>query len=170
MYSRYSFEAPLSVPHALDRLGRLIRPRQSRWDAVEAALSWEQKSVPFVGKIEGDRFTIRRVIPYRNDFRPVISGHVVPIVPGSRIDIVLRLTLPVAVVMVVWLALACVAAAAGVWHSIRTSDARGLLAVALPLFGCGLVSLAFIPEKRKAIKILADALTDPPPTASRGSP
>jgi hypothetical protein len=154
MYSRYSFETPLSVAQVLERLGRVIRPRQSRWEAVEP--------VPFVGKIEGERFTIRRVLPYRNDFRPVISGHVVPIVSGSRIDIVLRLTLPVAMVMGVWLAFASVAAAVGLWHSIRTSDTRRLLGVVLPLFGCGLVAVGFIPEKRKAIRLLTDALTDPP--------
>lgn len=50
------------------------------------------------------------------------------------------------------------------------SNARGLLALALPLFGCGLVAEAFIPEKRKAIAILTDALADTPfqPTSGAG--
>lgn len=74
---------------------------------------------------------------------------------------VLRLTAPVAVVMAVWLAMAFVAAAAGLSHSLRTSDARGLLALAFPLFGCALVAVGFIHEQRKAVKLLTDALADP---------
>jgi hypothetical protein len=164
MYSRQTIETRLSVTQALERLARVIRPPHSRWEAVEAGLSWEEEAVPpFVGRIDGNHFIIRRVIRYRNSFRPLISGRVAPVVSGSRIDIVLRLTAPVALVMGVWLAMAFAAAAAGVWHSLRTSEARGLLALAFPVFGCGLVTLGFIPEKRKAIKLLTDALADMTP-------
>jgi len=161
MYSRYTLDTQLSVSQVLDRLAGLIRSRHSAWEAMEAGFSWERTSVPFVGTIAGDRFMIRRVIRHRNDFRPLISGHVVPLASGSRIDVVLRLTAPVAVVMAVWLAMAFAAAAAGVSHSIRTSDARGLLALAFPLFGCVLVAVGSISEKRKAIKLLTEALADP---------
>ena len=113
---------------------------------------------PFEGTIAGDRFVIRRVIRYRNSFRPLISGRVSAVASGSRIDIVLTLTAPVAVVMSGWLAMAFAAAAAGLWHSIRTSDASGLIALAFPVFGCGLVALGFIPEKRKALEILTEVL------------
>jgi hypothetical protein len=165
MYSRYTLETRLPVSQALERLARVIRPRHSRGEAVEAGLSWDQKSEPpLVGRIDGNDFIVRRVIRYRNSFRPRISGHVAPVVSGSRIDIVLRLTAPVALVMVVWLAMALAAATAGVWHSIRTSEARGLLALAFPLLGCGLVAVGFIPEKRKAIELLTDALAVPTPT------
>ena len=128
------------------------------WEAVEAGLSWKEESVPFAGIIDGDHFVIRRIIRYRNSFLPVITGHVIPVDSGSRIDIVLRLTVPVAVVMVGWLGVACFAAAAGLSYAIRTADTRGLLVLAFPLFGCGLVAAGFIPEKRKAINILTEAL------------
>jgi hypothetical protein len=36
--------------------------------------------------------------------------------------------------------------------------------LAFPLFGCGLVAVGFIPEKRKAIELLTDALADTTPT------
>ena len=159
MYSRAILETRLPMGQALEQLARIIRPPQSRWEVFEASLSWHRKSwPPFVGSIDGDRFNIRRAIPYRNSFRPLISGRVVAVASGSRIDLVSRLTTPVAVVMAIWLAMASVAAAAGVWQAIRTSEPRGLLALALPLFGCGLVALGFIPEKRKAINLLRDAL------------
>jgi hypothetical protein len=168
MYSRYTLETRLPMTQVLERLARVIRPRRSRWEALEAGLSWEQESEPpFVGRIDGDRFIIRRIIRYRNSFLPLISGHVAPVASGSRIDIVLRLRAPVAVVMVVWLTMAFAAAAAGLWHTIRTSDARGLIAVVFPLFGCGLVAVGFIPEKRRAIKILTDALTEETEALSR---
>jgi hypothetical protein len=53
---------------------------------------------------------------------------------------------------------AFIAAAAGLWKSIRTSDARGLLTLAFPLFGCGFVAAGFIREKRKALEIPTAAL------------
>ena len=159
MYSRTILETRLPMAQALEQLARIIRPRQSRGEVFEASLWWHRKPwPPFVGSIDGDRFTMRRVIPYRNSFRPLISGRVVPVASGSRIDLVIRLTTPVAVVMTVWLAMASVAAAAGVWHSIRTSEPGGLLALAFPLFGCTLVAIGFIPEKRKAVALLRDAL------------
>jgi hypothetical protein len=101
---------------------------------------------------------MRRAIQYRNSFLPVIAGHVAPVGSGSRIDIVLRLTAPIGLFMVVWLTGAFIAAAAGLWRSIRTSDARGLITLAFPLFGCGFVAAGFVPEKRKALKILTAAL------------
>jgi hypothetical protein len=158
MYSRQTLETGLTVSEVLDRLATIIRPRHSFWEAVEAGLSWEQKSRPFVGKIDGHRFTIRRAIQYRNSFLPRIAGHVAPVGSGSRIDIVLRLSTPVGLFMAVWLAGAFAAAVAGVWQSIRTSTTDGLLLLAFPLFGCGFVAGGFIPEKRKAIKLLTAAL------------
>jgi hypothetical protein len=68
--------------------------------------------------------------------------------------------------MAAWLAMAFAAAAGCVQHSIRTSDARGLLALGFPLFGCGLVALGFIPERRKAIQLLTEALAEPRPDTS----
>ena len=60
-------------------------------------------------------------------------------------------------VMTMWLAAASVGAAVGVGSWLNTGEARGLLALLLPLFGCGLILVGFVPEKRKAVKLFADA-------------
>ena len=161
MYSRHRLQTGLSVSQALERLGRVIRPRKSKWHTSEASLATLDSAPPFIGRIEGHRFTIRRAIPYRNDFAPIISGQVVPDGSGARIDVVFKVTVGVAAIIIVGF----VVAATGVWYSIRASEARGLMTLGLALFGCLTLAIGFFPEKRKAIRILSDALAEPPPSA-----
>jgi hypothetical protein len=75
---------------------------------------------------------------------------------------VLRTSVPVVIVMTIWLAAAVVGATVGVSSWLETRDSRGLLGLFLPVFGCVLILGGFIPEKRKAVKLLRDAL-DPTP-------
>jgi hypothetical protein len=163
MYSRCTLQSRLTVPDALQRLSQNVRPRRSRWEAIGSAFSWDPKNErPFVGTITGDYFRIRRVIGYRNSFLPVIFGRATPDVYGSRIEVVLRVSTPVITVMTIWLAAGVVGAAVGVSSWLEPSDARGLLALLLPAVGCGLILGGFIPEKRKAVKLLRDALDATP--------
>jgi hypothetical protein len=71
--------------------------------------------------------------------------------------------------MAVWLAAGSVGATVGVWSWLETGDARGLLAVLLPLSGCGLIVIGFVPERRKAVKLLGEVFetTSHRPLASR---
>jgi hypothetical protein len=146
MYARHRFQTGLSVSQALERLARVIRT---------------DSTPPFAGRIERHRFTMRRRIPYRNDFAPVICGQVVPDGSGARIDLVFKVTVPVAVIMIVGFGVA----AAGVAHSIQASEARALMTLVLPLFSGLLLAIGFFPEKRTAIRILSDALAEPPRSA-----
>lgn len=155
MYSRRSFRTALSPQEALLRLSRVVGPPQSRWPAIEAGAARRQRE-PFVGIIDGERFRIRRTIDYRNNFLPVISGRVEPDAAGSRIDIVVKLKPAVAAVMILWLSAMSFAAAAGVWQSVQTGKAKGLAGLLLPFFGFVLVAIAFVPEKRKALTLLAE--------------
>ena len=155
MYSRRSFRTALSPQEALLRLSRVVGPPQSRWPAIEAGAARRQRE-PFVGIIDGERFRIRRTIDYRNNFLPVISGRIEPDAAGSRIDIVVTLKPAVAAVMILWLSAMSFAAAAGVWQSAQTGEAKGLAALLLPFFGFVLVAVAFVPEKRKALTLLAE--------------
>jgi hypothetical protein len=163
MYSRCTLQSRLTVPDALNRLSRNVGPRRSRWQKIESVFSGDPKNEPaFEGTITGDHFRIRRVIRYRNSFLPVIVGRVTPDIDGSRIDVVLRVSTPVIIVMTIWLAAAVVGAYTGVSSWLGTRDARWLLALLLPVFGCGLILGGFIPEKRTAVKLLCDALDSTP--------
>jgi hypothetical protein len=155
MYSRCSFRTALSPQEALLRLSRIVGPPQSRWQAIEAGPA-RQLREPFVGIIDGERFRIRRVIDYRNNFLPVISGKIAPDRTGSRVDIVVKLKPAVAVAMILWLGAMSFAAAAAVWQSVQIGEVKGLAALLLPIFGFVLVAIAFVPEKRKALKLLAE--------------
>ena len=155
MYSRCSLRTALSPQEALLRLSRIVGPPPPRWQAIEAGAA-RQPREPFVGIIDGERFRIRRAIDYRNNFLPVISGRIAPDATGSRIDIVVKLKPAVAAVMILWLSAMSFGAAAGVWQSVQTGEAKGLAALLLPFFGFVLVAIAFVPEKRKALTLLAE--------------
>ena len=145
----------MSPQEALLRLSHIVGPPQSRWHAIEAGPARQQRE-PFVGIIDGERFRIRRRIDYRNNFLPVISGRIAPHATGSRIDIVVKLKPAIAVVMILWLSAMSFGAAVAVWQSVQTGQAKGLAALLLLLFGFVLVAIAFVPEKRKALKLLSE--------------
>jgi hypothetical protein len=163
MYSRCTLHTPLSAADALQRLSQLVRPRHSFSEAVDAALTWNNTAeAPFVGTITDHRFRIRRPIRYRNSFLPIVFGEVSQQANGSRIDLTLRVSGPVGAFMTLWLAAAFFGAGAGVRHWLQTGDVRALLALFLPLFGCLLILVGFISERRKALNLLAAALETTP--------
>lgn len=156
MYYRCTLKTRLAPTEVLERLARMTRPRGASRHAVYGDLSWVQPSEPyFVGQVAGHSFRLQRIIRYRNHFLPVILGRVTPDVDGSKIDVVLRVRGPVAVVMTACLAAAMVGSVAGVW--VQGGQHQGLFALFLLGFGLMLTAVGFIPETRKAIKLLRDA-------------
>lgn len=163
MYSRCSLQTQLTPSDALQRLSRIVGPRRSVWKAVEGGLTGNAQSEPrFVGIITGDRFQIRRAIGYRNHFLPIVVGRISAAPDGSRIDLVVRVRAAVGVTMTLWLVATLVAASAAVWHWWQSDDWRSLLALFLPAFGCVLILVGFVPERRRAVELLADALDATP--------
>jgi hypothetical protein len=163
MYSRCTLYTPLSAADALQRLSQIVRPRRSFSHAFNAALTWNGASEPpFIGTITDRRFRIRRPIRYRNSFLPIVFGEISQQANVSRIDLTLRVSGPVGAFMTLWLAAAFFGAGAGVRFWLQTGDVRALLALSLPLFGCLLILVGFIPERRKALNLLAAAFETTP--------
>ncbi len=159
MYSRCTLYTYLSASDALQRLSLIVGPRRSFSHTVNAALSWNSTSdPPFVGTITDHRFRIRRAIWYRNSFLPIVLGEVSQQSQGCKIDLILRVSAPVGAFMTLWLAGAFFGAGAAVWYWLQTGDARALFVLFLPLFGCVLILIGFVPERRKAVSLLAAAL------------
>ena len=156
MYSRCTLHTHLSAAEALQRLSHIVRPRHSLSEAVNAALTWNDASEPpFVGTITDHRFQIRRPIRYRNGFLPIVLGEISQQANGSRIDLTLRVSMAVGVIMTLWFAAAVLGSAVAVRQWMQSGDARVLLALFLPLFGCLVILVGFVPEKRKAVNLLA---------------
>jgi hypothetical protein len=68
-------------------------------------------SKPYIGKIYGQNFEIKRAINYRNSFLPIINGKVLTSTNGTKIEVEMKLNTFVKVFMLIWLSgvsLACV--------------------------------------------------------------
>jgi hypothetical protein len=112
---------------------------------------------------------MRRVIVYRNSFLPLISGCVMPEVGGSKIEMVLRVSAPVAAVTALLAVAAIAGGIVGVWGWLQTADAHALLALLVPAVAIVIVVVGYFPEKRQAIKLLSQALDAAPVRTSRSS-
>ena len=119
---------------------------------------------PFEGQV-GDRvFDVRRVIGYRNSFRPRIRGHINAVAEGSRIAVSMSLHPLVFVFVMIWLI--GVASACVVFLIAHVRRSGSSLAVFVPaimvIFGWALVAGGFTYEARKAELLLASVMTAGP--------
>jgi hypothetical protein len=86
----YVLYSNLSAQEALARLSHVIQPYQ--W------LKFSPSEAPYEGDIMDNHFSIRRVIHYRNSFRPVIEGRIEVHEMGSAIHIRMRLASAAAII------------------------------------------------------------------------
>jgi hypothetical protein len=98
----------------------------------------------------------------------VIVGRVTAEEGGATIRGHMRLAIPVAIVMSVWMGVTLAAAvrdanAVIAAHTITNGSAL----VLLPLFGVVLIAVGYYPERRKALRLLLDAFADREVAASR---
>jgi hypothetical protein len=128
-------------------------------------------NAPFVGDVRGEtKFLFRRRIAYRNSFLPIIRVVVEPSHHGgTRLRVTMRLHLFVTAFMAVWMTGGAVGAVGGL-AAVFAGQPAGLVALAFPLFGAGLVGIPFALEARRAESLLrsiyanAPALPEPPDT------
>ncbi len=157
MYRTITIQTRLTPDAAEDRLAKLIRPRESRFHRLMNP-TIRDVTRPFVGLIEDGRFQFHLVLPYRNSFVPIVTGRVLRSEGGAVLQGTMRLAIPAAVFMAVWMTAAVVAAADMIPRGLRTSNlsdvAFGLL---FPLFGVVLISVGFIPDARRTRRILEEA-------------
>jgi hypothetical protein len=117
---------------------------------------------PFRGTIGADAFVVTRVIRGRNSFLPVVSGRIEARGGGSRVHVLMRLHVLVAVFMTLWLGAVGTGFVMVAAASLRNDgNARaGLLpAGGMFVFGVLLTCLAFGFEARKQEPMLRAILT-----------
>ena len=156
-FYRFDFDTHLSEADAIGRVQAMTRPPLGFLEAVKSAFSSHKPdSAPFIGKVEGRSFRLRRDIRYKNSFLPTIRGEISPGPGGSRVSITMRIHPLVAVFMAVFLS----GAGYPLWHSfsspvppgaVRTSMIFLFIAVAITAGG-------FVPEALKAKKMLEESL------------
>jgi hypothetical protein len=94
-FRRLSLESSLPVANVLKRMEEAVEPRR-RW-------RFSRLHRDFEGVVSRTRFTIVRIIQYRNSFLPVITGTIKPRPQGgTRIEVTMRLHWLVTAFMIIW--------------------------------------------------------------------
>ena len=138
----------------------VIRERLEAQVAPGRLVAFRRPDRPFAGTIRADSFELRPVVGYRNSFVPLVEGSYRTGIPGTRIDVRMRLLRPVAAFMVAWLSLAAffvvIASIAAAHDPLRL----GFVGLALAFFSVGYVcmSVLFWLEARRTRARLEDLL------------
>jgi hypothetical protein len=137
-------------------LRKLVRPKGSFFHDLDIPVG---SGPPFVGRVEGNRFKFHRVITGRNSFLPIISGQIVATDEGAVLRGTMRLAIVVAVFMAFWISAATYGAVEAFSGVRQTSDVMGrVIPLGMPILGVILTVVGFVPERRKAVRLLSEAL------------
>src|SRR2546425_2497227 len=96
----FELEARLGTQAAIARIKELVGPPRSFWTGFSFAAG-DDATPPFIGKIEGDSFRVRRDIHYRNSFLPLVWGRISSVPMGTHISVTMFLHPIVALFMAV---------------------------------------------------------------------
>jgi hypothetical protein len=147
----------MTVSEAETQLSMLVRPRKS-WHELKSPTGWNSESdPPFIGWVDEHRFKFRRDVRGKNSFLPIITGSITRDDAGAALDMTMRAAVPVIVVMAAWMAATTYRAVQLLGHARSTSTTELLVGLTLPLFGIILTASGFIPEVRRAARILRSA-------------
>lgn len=114
---------------------------------------------PYEGSINGNSFSITRIIGYRNSFLPRISGEIEKDFDGSRINVKMRLHVVVIVFLFIWfggVGIGCSAAlATGFKFGSQSFEPMSLIPFGMLIFSYALVTGGFKYESIKSKKYLS---------------
>lgn len=113
-----------------------------------------------LGAEKHDGFKFSRRIQYRNSFLPVVQVTIEPASDRTLVRVRMRLMLPVAAFMAVWMFMTLGAAVVGLVGVLR-GELGAAVALGFPLFGAGLCTAGFATEARKMDKLLYGVLPAP---------
>lgn len=158
MYRRLLIQTRLTPDAAEDRLAKLIRPRESLFHGLNNPDPAHDLTRPFVGSIDDGRFKFHLVLTHRNSFVPIVTGRILQGEAGAVLHGAMRMAIPVAVFMAVWMTGAVFAAVDLIPRGLRTSSLSDVVfGLLFPLFGVILVSVGFFPDVRRTRRILEEA-------------
>lgn len=112
---------------------------------------------PFLGKVEGRSFRIRRDIHYRNSFLPLIRGRIAATPNGSRVSVVMFMHPAVLIFMLGWFGMLVSVE----WRLLNANIARSYLPVTMMVFGLVMSLGGFFYEALKVMPLLSEAVFNP---------
>ena len=110
---------------------------------------------PFIGSVQEYSFRIRRIIRYRNSFRPLVWGNIVPTPTGARIKVTIFMHPFTLAFMLFWLGI--VGRGALMDQSTSHTILWGMF-----ILGIALCIGGFVPEVAKAKRLLSTIVLDLP--------
>ena len=173
------FHSPLAPAEALAALRVQVAPPVARSWAAWAAEAFTGPLQAFRGQVGADGFALQRVINYRNDLLPRITGRVVPGPAGVGSTVTLRHQLAPFVrgFAILWLGVvSCVAlATAPAWWQSRVFDPAALIPLGMLAFGVAFFTGPFWLEVRQSRPLLLallrlEALPPPGPPPAPAHP
>lgn len=154
----YTIVTPLSKEEVYRRLALNIEPRKSYrfWSGPSAK--------EFEGEFSPDRFSIQRVIGYRNSFLPQITGTIISVQQKTHVHIKMQPDILVTIFMICWLFATGMLSGAILLQQLRhfAADKFTFIPVAMFLFGCLLINFGFKPESSISKKFLNKLLLAEP--------
>lgn len=155
---RFQIESSLPAENILWKIRALVRESPRFVQSINEAFGDRPKDCPpFIGKVEGNVFRIRRDIHYRNSFLPLVRGSVTPSSNGTKVSISMHLHPFVALFMLFWLG----GVGSGMIAAV-TSQSGNIGAALFPggMFAFGIVLTAggFYPEAFKARRLLEQSI------------
>jgi hypothetical protein len=157
-FYRFQIQSRLTTETILVRIRALVRESPGFWQSVRESLGRRpDDSPPFIGRVEGNRFRMRRDIRYRNSFLPQVHGSVVPNPVGANVKVTMYLHPLVVGFMLFWLGTVGLGALVGFTNQ-RESMGPALIPAGMFLFGIGLVVGGFYPEAYKARRLLEQGI------------
>ncbi len=152
-YETLTINTSLHPEEALHKLQAVIEPKRIfRW--------WLSAHKPYEGVINGDQFTVSRILGYRNSFKPIIHGKIQHEINGCSIRITLSLDRLVILIMAIWFGLVFISFLSFLVNFIGSATPEGkwqpnvvpsaLISIGMLAFGYGLMMGGFIFEAAKS--------------------
>ena len=159
-FYRFHLDTALPEAAALERIQGFTQPRRSFRDSIVIAFTREHPGgPPFLGRVCGNSFSLRRDIDYRNSFLPLVFGRIAPRRGGSRVSVTMFIHPAVALFMIVWFS-GLGYGVCQLWvHRKEAVPFAVFIPAVMILFGLALVLGCFIPEAIKAKRLLESAFT-----------
>lgn len=163
---RCEIDSPMGAQEVTLRICSLVRPAPGLWQSIKESINSQQREGrPFIGIVDGDSFSVRRDIRYRNSFLPRIKGRITPATCGSTVQVSMALHPLVGLFMMCWLG-AAGAGALNAFYSNRSDVAPILILAGMFVFGTALTIIGFYPEAIKARRLLEQAIQSIAPKPS----
>lgn len=146
---RVVFDSPHGVAEAQARLAHEV-----------AAPAWsmrrDQRTQLFEGTVSDGRFEVVRRVQGRNSFRPMIEGQLSPSAGGSRIEVRLRMSPAVLVLLAILLGVGGLVASVAAFDLLARNEVvtAALVILAVPAVAFAVLGLAGS-EARRATRMLA---------------